>query len=46
MKRLKVSLQDIKSIHAYEGPEKLSREEEKEVFDAVLADFMKEQPAR
>ncbi|WP_129729094.1 hypothetical protein [Ectobacillus funiculus] len=38
MKRLKVSLQDIKSIHAYEGPEK-------EIFDAVLVDFMKEQPA-
>nr|WP_279663748.1 hypothetical protein [Ectobacillus ponti] len=44
MKRLAIPFTAIKSIHSYEGPEKLSREEEKHVFDGVLADFMKEKP--
>lgn len=44
IKQLIVPLKDIKSIHYYDGPEKLTKEEEKHIFDAVLADFMKEKP--
>ncbi|WP_121660990.1 hypothetical protein [Metabacillus litoralis] len=43
-KQLIVPLEEIKSIHYYDGPEKLSKDESKKVFDAVLADFMKEKP--
>jgi len=45
MKRLKVSIKDIKSVHYYEGPEKTSNKESKHIFDAVLSDFMKEKPS-
>jgi len=45
MKRLKVSLKDIKSVHYYEGPEKISKKESKHIFDAVLSEFIKEKPS-
>lgn len=45
MKQLIVPIEEIKSIHYYEGPEKLSKEEEKIVFDACMPDFMREKPA-
>ncbi|MEH7247679.1 hypothetical protein V7114_12950 [Neobacillus niacini] len=45
MKRLKVPLEEIKSVHYYQGPEKLTREETKQLFDAVLLDIMKEKPS-
>jgi membrane protein YdbS with pleckstrin-like domain len=44
MKRLRVPLVEIKQIQHYQGPDKLSKEEQREVFDAVLTDFMKEKP--
>lgn len=44
MKQLMVPLDEIKSIHYYQGPEKLSKEEEKTVFDACMPDFMREKP--
>ncbi|WP_141433901.1 hypothetical protein [Bacillus sp. 03113] len=44
MKQLTVSLQDIKSIHYFTGPEKQSKDEKKFIFDAVLTDFAKEKP--
>ncbi|MBV7505260.1 hypothetical protein KW850_08325 [Bacillus sp. sid0103] len=43
-KQLLVPLEEIKSIHPYNGPEKLKKEESKQIFDAVLADFFKEKP--
>jgi hypothetical protein len=45
MKQLIVPLEEIKSLHYYEGPEKLSKEEEKIVFDACMPDFIREKPA-
>ncbi len=42
--KLVVPFEMIKEISYYKGPEKLSKEESKQVFDAVLADFMKEKP--
>lgn len=42
--KLVVPFEEIKEICYYKGPEKLSKEESKQVFDAVLADFMKEKP--
>ncbi|MBP0726932.1 hypothetical protein J5Y03_17375 [Bacillus sp. RG28] len=45
MKRLKVSLEDIKSVHYYDGPEKISKKESKHIFDGVLSEFMKEKPS-
>jgi membrane protein YdbS with pleckstrin-like domain len=45
MKRLTVPLKEIKSVRYYQGPEKVSKEVSKQVFDAVLADFVKEKPA-
>lgn len=44
MKQLMIPLKEIKSIHYYQGPEKLSKEEEKTVFDACMPDFMREKP--
>ncbi|MFJ7726097.1 hypothetical protein ACIQXV_08010 [Neobacillus sp. NPDC097160] len=44
MKQLIVPLAEIKSFHYYQGPEKLSKEEARHVFDATLADFIKEKP--
>ncbi|WP_226668049.1 hypothetical protein [Metabacillus litoralis] len=44
-KRLTVPFESIKSIHPYDGPEKLSSKESKTVFDAVLPDLTKEKPA-
>ncbi len=44
MQQLTVPLEEIKSIHHYQGPEKLSKDEKKDLFDAVLTDFMKEKP--
>jgi len=44
MKQLIVPLEAIKSFHYYQGPEKLTKEEARHVFDATLADFMKEKP--
>ncbi|WP_174733305.1 hypothetical protein [Mesobacillus harenae] len=44
-KRLVVPLNVIKTVHSYQGPETLSKEEQKHVLDAVLADFVKEKPA-
>ncbi|MEH7374305.1 hypothetical protein [Neobacillus drentensis] len=43
-KHLIVPLEEIKSIHPYQGPEKLTKQQSKQVFDAVLADFFKERP--
>lgn len=45
MKRLTVPLKEIKSVHYYQGPEKVSKEVSKQFFDAVLSDFVKEKPA-
>ncbi|MBY0146362.1 hypothetical protein [Neobacillus niacini] len=44
-KRLTVPFEEIKSIHYYQGPEKISKEITKQLLDAVLADFVKEKPA-
>lgn len=44
MKQLIIPLKEIKSVHYYQGPEKLSSNEKKYIFDAVLADFTKEKP--
>ncbi|MFK9091476.1 hypothetical protein [Bacillus salipaludis] len=44
VKQLTVPLEGIKSIHYYQGPEKLTKEEARHVFDATAADFMKEKP--
>jgi membrane protein YdbS with pleckstrin-like domain len=44
VKQLLVPLEDIKSIRYYDGPEKLTKEELTQVFDAVLADFFKDKP--
>ncbi len=44
IKQLIVPMEEIKSIHYYQGPEKLTKAETRVVFDAVLADFMKEKP--
>jgi len=44
MQQLTIPLEKIKSIHHYQGPEKLSKDEKKDIFDAVLTDFMKEKP--
>lgn len=44
MRQLIVPLDKIKDIHHYQGPEKLSKEEARHVFDAAVADFMKEKP--
>ncbi|EKN66502.1 hypothetical protein BABA_15372 [Neobacillus bataviensis LMG 21833] len=44
MRRVAVPLEEIKSIHYYDGPEKLTKEESRDVFDATVADFMKEKP--
>ena len=44
MQQLTVPIREIKSIHPYQGPEKLSKDEKKDIFDAVLTDFMKEKP--
>ena len=44
MRRLTVPLTEIKSIHPYQGLEKLTKEESRHVFDATAADFMKEKP--
>ncbi|MBO0961002.1 hypothetical protein J1P26_14975 [Neobacillus sp. MM2021_6] len=44
MKRLTVPLKEIKSFHYYQGPEKLTKVEAQHVFDATVADFMKEKP--
>ena len=44
MQQLTVPLEEIKRIHDYQGPEKLSKDEKKYLFDAVLPDFMKEKP--
>ena len=44
MQQLTVPLEEIKSIHHYKGPEKLSKDEKRYLFDAVLTDFMKEKP--
>ena len=45
MKRLKVPFEEIKSVHYYQGPEKLTREETRHLFDAVLPDITKEKPS-
>jgi membrane protein YdbS with pleckstrin-like domain len=45
MKRLTVPLKEIKSVRYYQGPEKVSKEVSKQLFDAVLSDFVKEKPA-
>jgi hypothetical protein len=42
--QLIVPLEEIKSFDPYEGPETITKEESKQVFDAVLADFFKEKP--
>ena len=39
MQQLTVPLEEIKSIHHYQGPEKLSKDEKKDLFDAVLDRF-------
>ena len=44
MKQLIVPLEEIKSIHPYNGPETVTKEESKHIFDAVPADFFKEKP--
>jgi len=44
MKQLTVPLEEIKSFHYYQGPEKLTKDEARHVFDATLPDFMKEKP--
>lgn len=44
MKQLIVPIAEIKNIHYYQGPDKLPKHEMKDVFDAVLADFVKEKP--
>ncbi|GED17842.1 hypothetical protein [Aneurinibacillus migulanus] len=44
MKQLTIPLEDIKSIHYYPGPEKLSKDEKQCTFDVVLANFIKEKP--
>ncbi|WHY66895.1 hypothetical protein [Neobacillus sp. SuZ13] len=44
MKQLIIPLEEIKSIHPYDGPETLSKEEAKQVFDGGAADFFKEKP--
>jgi membrane protein YdbS with pleckstrin-like domain len=44
MKRLTVSFDDIKSVHYYQGPEKIPAKESKHIFDGVLSEFMKEKP--
>ncbi|MDP5274091.1 hypothetical protein [Chengkuizengella axinellae] len=43
-KQLVAELKNIKSIHYYHRPEKLSKKEAKHVYDAVLVDFIKEKP--
>lgn len=43
-KKLVVPFEEIKEITYYVGPEELTKEESKMVFDAVLTDFMKEKP--
>jgi membrane protein YdbS with pleckstrin-like domain len=45
VKRLTVPLEEIKSVHYYQGPEKVSRDVTKQLFNAVLSDFVKERPA-
>ncbi|WP_026568284.1 hypothetical protein [Bacillus sp. UNC41MFS5] len=44
IKQLIVPLQEIKDIYPYDGPETVTKEESKQIFDAVLADFFKEKP--
>ncbi len=44
IKQLIVPLENIKSIHYYDGPEKLTKDQERHIFDAVVADFFKEKP--
>ncbi|MEH7074298.1 hypothetical protein [Neobacillus drentensis] len=44
MKQLIVPIEKIKSIHVYNGPDKLTKEETKDIFDATLSDFFKEKP--
>ncbi|MEH7082242.1 hypothetical protein V7139_05850 [Neobacillus drentensis] len=44
IKQLIVPLKEIKSIHPYDGPETLAKEEATKVFDAIPADFFKEKP--
>lgn len=45
MKQLSIPLSQIKSVHVYQGPEKLSKAEADITLDAVLPDFIKEKPA-
>ncbi|MDG4656326.1 hypothetical protein P6P90_03175 [Ectobacillus antri] len=44
-KRLTVPLSEIKQIVRYDGPERLSKQEEKTVFDGLAPDFIREKPA-
>ena len=44
MQQLTVPLEEIKRIHDYQGSEKLSKNEKKNLFNAVLPDFIKEKP--
>jgi hypothetical protein len=44
VQKLMVPLEEIKSVHSYKGPEKLSKEKSKFVFDGVLSEFIKEKP--
>jgi hypothetical protein len=39
-----IPLENIKTIKHYDSPEKLSKREQKTIFDATVADFMKEKP--
>lgn len=43
-KQLIVPIDEIKSFHYYDGPEKLSKNESSHLFDAVLTDFTREKP--
>jgi len=44
MKRMVIPIEKIESIHFYDGPEKLMKAERKHIYDAAIADFMKEKP--
>ncbi|QCJ44803.1 hypothetical protein FAY30_24585 [Bacillus sp. S3] len=43
-RQVTVPLEEIKSFHYYQGPEKLTKAEARHVFDATAADFIKEKP--
>ncbi|WP_377918163.1 hypothetical protein [Bacillus songklensis] len=43
-KSMVIPLDAIKTIKQYDGPEKLSKHKQKTIFDATVADFMKEKP--